>query len=136
MLTRKLKNSILPTVIKPETVQVTNKCGTFTFCALQREGEDGGFRLLSLRLLDLFGPSNNHYLTVTNDLIKYIRGQLELTDYYVLRIEENYTFFNADRQDFVFENAPIIAQQIADKDIKFGFNREFKIHQQIISFRK
>jgi hypothetical protein len=124
-------------VIKPETVQVSNKGGIFVFCPLQEQGEDGGFYLLSRRFLELFGPLNDHYIKVATGLIDYIRTQLEIKNYYVLRLgTDNLTFFKVINQNQVFENAPLIAQQIFEKKIDYGFNREFEIHLRILSYRK
>lgn len=91
--------------------------------------------MLSQRFLELFGPLRGHYLKVATGLIEYIRSELETKNYYVFRIgTDNFTFFKATNQNYVFENAPLIAQEILEKKIGYGFNREFEIHLRILSY--
>lgn len=119
-----------------ETIQVSNFAGCFIFCGLDLSGDnDGGFDLLSERLLDTFGMLGEHYQKVSGDLITFIKSELVKNDFYVLRVpEQNFVFFNKTNEFAVFESAPTIAENIAEKKIKFGFNREFEIHLKILSY--
>jgi hypothetical protein len=125
-------------MVRYETIQVSNFAGYFIFCGLDMTGDnDGGFALLSSRLLDIFGKFEQHYEKVSRDLVSFIKSELTKNDYYVLRLgEENYTFFNKINEFSVFESSPIIAEKIASKKIQFGFNREFEIHLRILSYKK
>jgi len=125
-------------IARYETIQVSNFAGYFIFCGLDRKGgKDGGFLLLSERLLAIFGKLGQYYEKVSNDLITMIRTELTENDYYVLRLsEKNFVFFDKVNEFAVFESAPIIAENIAEKKIKFGLNREFYIHQRILSLSR
>jgi hypothetical protein len=99
--------------------------------------DDGGFDLLSERLLGLFGKTSQHYEKVARDLIITIKAELTKSEYYVLRLpERNFVFFNKVNEFAVFESSPTIAENIAEKKILYSSNFEFKNHLRLLSFKK